>query len=415
MAKLFPHLPFVDHETPMSWAGRLAAFHTHGPVLPFLNDLSIPMKDLAGGVHGAVERLCDMANQDPEPVLRNAMRRRGDRRIDLRGEKVSAEFLTGLVTRFCPLCLLDDEKEHERPQVTHRHRWTWMLQPVRTCPLHELALVERREGVWTDFAHELAVIVPEVGAQLLQISKAQEVREPSPLQGYAVERLEGQGGPSWLDQQSLEQAVRATEVLGAVIAFGSDAKASDVTSDGWDAAGRVAWPFVCRGETGVRDALGLIGGASPSAKGGKPLRVRDFGMLYAWLSAPKLTKDPGPIRDVLRDHLVNTTDVMAGTKVLGKDITEPRLSSITSLARSEKVHHLTLRKVLISRKLIPADAEERSCSMTLVNYKVGRDLAAAMNRAVAFTALPEALNASRPMCGSACNFDPCIGVIGVQK
>lgn len=83
--------------------------------------------------------------------------------------------------------------------------------------------------------------------------------------------------------------------------------------------------------------------------------------------------------------------------MLGRTITEPRWSSISSLARSEHVHPLTLRKILIARQIISADAEDRPCSNILVDYKVGRDVAAAMNRAVPFTALPQMMQASRPM------------------
>ncbi|EET46281.1 hypothetical protein [Thalassobium sp. R2A62] len=60
MAALFPDLPFQHDETPMSWAARLAAFHTGGRVLPFLNAMSIPAADLATGKPEAVERLCQI-------------------------------------------------------------------------------------------------------------------------------------------------------------------------------------------------------------------------------------------------------------------------------------------------------------------------------------------------------------------
>ncbi|WP_281967988.1 hypothetical protein [Roseovarius nanhaiticus] len=82
---------------------------------------------------------------------------------------------------------------------------------------------------------------------------------------------------------------------------------------------------------------------------------------------------------------------------MGKPIITPRWSSISSLARSEQVHPLTLRKVLIAREIVPVSAESRPCSATLVDYQKGRDLAAAMKRAVPFTALPQMLSASRPL------------------
>lgn len=397
MAKLFPHLPFMPDETPLSWAGRLAAFHTFGPLVPFLNDLSIPLTDLAGGVNGSVERLCEITGQDAAPVLHNTLRRQGDRRFSLRGEVFSAEFLTGPTAQLCPACLAEDQAANDRPHVAHRYRLAWMFRTVRTCPQHGIALVERRQGRWDDFARELGALVPEAGEDLAAIADAQSRRAPSSLQDYVLARLTGRRGPDWLDGQDLDQAVKASEMLGAVLEFGAAAGASDLDANGWDQAGRAAYPYVREGVSGIRSALAEIGTARQAETSEVLLRPGDFGMLHSWLNASKLSKDPGPIRELLRDHIVETTDVMAGSKVLGKSVVVPRWSSISSLARSEHVHPLTLRKVLIAREIVPPIAETRPCSATLVNYKEGRDLAAAMKRAVPFTALPQVLHASRPV------------------
>src|SRR5690606_27851643 len=150
------------------------------------NDLAIPLVDLAGGVNGAVERLCDVAGHDPEPVLRNTIRRQGGRRLELRGEAFSAEFLTGSVTQFCLACLAEDQASHARPHVVHRCRLAWMLRSVRTCPYHGIALLERKQDRWDDFSHELAALVPETAEELRASADAQPKRAPSPLQEYVL-------------------------------------------------------------------------------------------------------------------------------------------------------------------------------------------------------------------------------------
>ena len=73
--RLFPHLPFAQDETAMSWATRMAAFHTGGRLVPFLNDLGIPLANLAGGVKGSIENLCGLGGEDPDRVGRNVVRR----------------------------------------------------------------------------------------------------------------------------------------------------------------------------------------------------------------------------------------------------------------------------------------------------------------------------------------------------
>lgn len=150
MPALFPRIPFIADETPISWAARQASFHTGGRLVPFLNDLHIPAADLVRGAPEAVLRLCDKAGQDPEPVLHNTITATGSRRFKLRDLEFSAEFTTGLVTRICPLCLRNDQAGQRYPNAAMRHRLVWNLSPVRTCPDHGIALCDLRTHKWED-------------------------------------------------------------------------------------------------------------------------------------------------------------------------------------------------------------------------------------------------------------------------
>lgn len=49
MTVLSPNLPFMADETLLSWAARLAALHTGGRLIPFLNDLGIAYPAIIGG------------------------------------------------------------------------------------------------------------------------------------------------------------------------------------------------------------------------------------------------------------------------------------------------------------------------------------------------------------------------------
>ena len=126
-------------------------------------------------------------------------------------------------------------------------------------------------------------------------------------------------------------------------------------------------------------------------------RFATFGMLYRWLSSSKLTKDPGRIRELLRQHIIDTMDTKPGEVLLGETVVTPKWSSISSIAKSGGVHPFTLRDVLIARRVIPSKAKDRPCSTTLVDFQVGHEVAVEMRRAIAVTALPDLLNASRPI------------------
>lgn len=401
MARLFPRLPFNADETPLSWAARLAAFHTGGRLMPFLNDLGIALRDLVSGGTEALVRLCDIADQDPEPVLHNTVRSTGVRQFLLRGETLSTEMITGPETRFCPACLAEDETGELRRDALRRGRLIWRLQTVRVCPLHHTPLIPRRLGKWDDIAHELPVLVPEGRDELLALADIAMRRQPSPLQGYVLARLEGKLGPAWADGQGLEQATRAAEMLGAVLQFGSGAMAADLSMADWDSAGAAGWQYLQDGEEGVGSALdALHQRARDRGMIGHRSRFATFGMLYRWLSSAKVTKDPGPVRDLLRQHIIDRMDVLPGEVLLGKTVIAPRQASITSIAKYGRVHPLTLRDVLISQQVIPPEARDQPCSATLLDFKTGHAATIEMRRAIAVTLLPNILNASRPMVAS---------------
>ena len=278
MATLFPKLPFVMDETPMSWAARQAAFHTGGSVASFLNDLGIPLLALARGQRAAVEALCQNAGRDPAEVLTNNIEALGDRRCHLRGHHFAATFTTGPTTRFCPLCLSDDSGKVADRRAAMRHRLHWRLSPVRTCTVHSLPLSNVRRGHWDDTIHELQAMADIIEDEVLRAQSLSQ-RGPSPLQTYVAERLAGGGGPVWLDGQDIDQACRTIEILGGLVTFGPDQKAADMDDDMWDLAGRFGWPLVIAGPGVIRELL-ADQLKSCQKENGHPSPRNALGMLY---------------------------------------------------------------------------------------------------------------------------------------
>lgn len=398
MAHLFPFLPFMQDETLLSWAARLANFHTRGRLVPFLHDIGLQLEDLLGGASMAIERLCEVTGQEIAPLRHNAAQRDSHRRYALRGEVFSVELLTGRATSFCPLCLAGDEGAGANPNAWRRGRLTWALRTTRTCPIHHLPLLERKLDSWDDVAHELSVKVPETGDALLAMADGLNTRTPSPLQTYILDRFEGQGGPAWLDGQGVEQAARATEMLGAVMAFGPKANRASLSASDWDDAGRAGWEWTQNGEAGIREALAHLQDEANAAREGRPLGHRStFGMLYDWLNSAKLNKNPGPIRDVVRDFIISTSDIGSSAKLMGQVVECRQFYSVTSLAKCHFINPLTLRSVLIARGILPPGASEQVCSSLVVPAAVGEEIAMLIKRAIPVADVPNILGVSRPM------------------
>lgn len=395
MSMLFPKIAFHTGETSMSWASRQAAFHTGGRVVPFLNDLGIPVADLARGKREAVVRLCAKAGEDPAEVIRNSIVAVGPRRFELCGEEFSAEFTTGPVNRFCPLCIAEDVDGHQHPGEAMRHRVHWRLAPYRTCPKHNLPMSDIRMGKWSDMLHELQA-VPEALAEQLEVAKTRARREPSPLQTYVERRLAGETGPAFLDDQRVDQVCRAGEMLGGLLHYGPATKAAEMTEDMWDAAGRTGWSLLEDGPEAIRTVLAetLTGCLRQN---GHPSPRSAFGMLYGWLFASRLTKDPGPIRDIVREVIIEHVPLVPGQMLLGKPVEHPRLSSIASIAKAEGLHSKTLANVLRVAGLLE-DGEERKSSRNVVaDYAKAKVLIDRAKHAVPVTQVPDMISASRPI------------------
>ena len=391
MPTLFPFLPYDPVETPLSFAARLAALHTGGRLGPFLRDLGIKPIDLAAGAAGAVKRLCDQAGVAADAALHNTARNVAPRRFDLRGATVSSAFFSSPDTVFCAACLLEDDAATGGDGM-RRGRLTWTLRPVRTCRHHDIALHHRAPVHWDDRFHELGVRVPERGAALEDLAARAENRSVSPLQAYVTDRLEGRSGPDWLDAHSLEQAVRATEMLGALVAFGPRPQLTALTQGDWDRAGRVGHGFTARGERGILEAFEDVRRGADTQR--KPGRRTMFGVLYEWLSASDSAEDPGDIKRILREHVFATMDVDAGETILGEALDRRRLHSVESLARESQLHPRTLRNVLVARGLVVDDGA--GGRYQVFDAEAGRKIAAQVRRSVNVISLPRALNCTRP-------------------
>lgn len=384
---LAPHIPFDQNESPLSFAAFLAATHTGGQLVPFLHDFKVAPEDMASNNEKALSRLAEVSGVPLANLRANAPMRIGKRAYDLRGEIVSAEFLANPFTVFCPACLAEDDQIGRR-----RGRWEWALSVVRTCPHHSIPLVRQVKDKWDDKFHELKRRVPEHGGELLEMVARAPRRSASPLQDYVVRRLDGKSGPVWLDAQTLEQATRATELLGVLLAFGPQQKLPELSQDDWDIAGRVGFECTSQGEDGIRSALESQLRKFDCASG-TPGARKIFGCFYNTLAHSKSLKEPGDIVRILRKVIVENIAFPAGTKILGVALPERLLHTVASLAKEQVLDARTLRSVLVAADVIPDNA---SAHFPIPVGK-GREVASRVKRMVHVISLPDFMNCARPL------------------
>ena len=394
MTVLFPHLAFEKDESPLGFAARLAAFHAHNRTGPFLRDMEISLPDLARGQEEAINKLAMYSGVSSDDLKANVPRALGHRGYELRGELVSSEFLASPHAVFCPACLVDDDRASGGVAQFRRHLWYWQVRGIRTCNVHGLPLMSRKAGFSGDRFHELAVVVPETGDSLEDLVPKCDPRPISPLQKYILGRLNGVEGPTWLDGEGLEQSVHTSEMLGVLMVYGATPNLNELTEDDRDRAGAVGFGYTARGEVGIRQALTKVQKSfkyNGSNAGGQKL----FGRLYQWLAQSRSKKDPGDIKRILREHIIDTMEIPSNGIVLGEKLAARRLHTCASLARETKVDPRTLHGMLIAKRLLPEGASE--ADYHVFDSARGLEIAHSMGRLVPVTQVPKALGCSRPL------------------
>ena len=260
--------------------------------------------------------------------MRNTVHRFSPYTYSLRGEKFGSGLFIGRLTKFCPQCLLEDNARGHHQHWDRRERLAWLFRPITACPVHRISL--HFAGPQPGIAPDLSCRVPAENEELRLLVDHATLREPSPLQAYLLARLEGAAGPSWLDGQTIEQAVGATEMLGAVLAFGARVNTNDLTVGDWHDAACTGWQWAKQGEAGLREAFSHIQSMQPKTRqirGSAPGQA--FGALYQWLANPHLKSDRGPIKDLLRTHILETEALTSDRTTLGEVVRRNHIARST--------------------------------------------------------------------------------------
>lgn len=385
---LKPYLPQERDETVLSWVARLAAFHTGDIVARFLNDFSIPFQRLLAGDNEVLRNLAEITGADFAGLRALQPEQTDQRRYRFRGNDCSSEFMPQKELAYCPRCLREDD---ERGHSTRVGRWMWLFEPVRVCEHHNVPLIVHHKTKWNDMIRGFNEIAPEKSAIARQADNMPEW-SVSPLQRYVVDRMRGETGPAWLDSQSIEQASRATTIIGVLEGWGASANLHTLADDDWNKAGQLGFEVTSGGVSGIRQFFERIqrNHPSPNANVG-PQAV--FGPLYKWLQFSRGGKDYGPIKDVLREHILDTMAVKEGSNLLGEIVPETRRHTVKSLAKKSGLNMRTLRRALVSNGLLNAD--DKSSLNSSVDAVAGEQLAEALSRAITFRDIPEYMNATR--------------------
>ncbi|MCZ4260071.1 TniQ family protein [Limimaricola sp. G21655-S1] len=294
---LWPFMPLGVGETLLSYVARLGLFHAGTGPRRLLDDLGVSAERFAAGHADEVARLAEATGNDLGLLDRAAVRI-APRHVEFQGERLSKDFLVTRVARYCPNCLVT------RDRADWEHRLLWGFRHVHRCPDH---------GV------RLAATSNHLAVGLRQVVDANDVRPEEPVADeqpeyldWLAERLQGGGsGDDWLGGQTIEQVLSASEMIGAVLQHGHKVSLKKLSGAERETGTDIGFTMHREGSEAVTEALTTIHDTS-SASAPQAGPLAKYGNLYDWLDRRCNAIHPGPIRDLLREHIIEHDAVGAG-------------------------------------------------------------------------------------------------------
>lgn len=379
---LWPHFPFDPEETLPSYADRLSMLHTGRGMERLIRDLGIHVEHFVSGREDAVSNFANSIESQRDEILKNAIRVL-PRTAVFRGEPVSKTFLSPRTLKYCPACVAEDGGPTAR-----RFRLFWGFRHVQRCDKHNLWLVKSPNPKATNLRVAL-------GSDPLGEHEYAPEDMPEYLQWMRQRFLENRSEANpWLDGQTMEQVIAASEMIGAILEFGHDVRFSKLSAAQTEEATDIGFSIYREGPIAVREALDTIRKTSPAtAVQAGPLAY--YGALYDWLCRRGNAVEPGPIKDILRDHIANNSLIKPNTRILGEEIKDRKFHALRSLSQLVEIPHVRLTRLLKKTGHIPEDASATEAGTMIFKIAEVVPLIRGLETAISLKDVPAYLGATK--------------------
>ncbi|MFV0245384.1 MAG: hypothetical protein ACK5IB_10245 [Qingshengfaniella sp.] len=119
-----------------------------------------------------------------------------------------------------------------------------------------------------------------------------------------------------------------------------------------------------------------------------------FGHLYIWLQRKEHNRNPGPVRELLREFVLDHFPIEEGADLLGARVDRQRVHTTRTLAAKTAFHLKTVRRALVAEGLV-ADAEGNWPLHQVFDAELGQAVVEKMQASISTRGLEEYLNCTR--------------------
>jgi hypothetical protein len=383
-------------ESPQSFTSRLAAANRLS-AREFCLDFGVHFQRAVDGDPVALATVAALGGVPADALTAHAFVRTGRLSYLHRGERLIRDALRRSRPRVCPACIAGDLESAPAvaPAVAAYGRAAWLIEAVRTCPVHGMSFVQIADDPSPSFFHDFAFHAAAAIGRLEELVDAAARREPSGLERYVLARLEGALAAPFLDAMPLYAAIKTCELVGAVAAFGRTPNLKRLTDDQWWQAGGAGFAVAAGGAPAIGVFLAELQRTYDYRRSGREGPQALFGRLYQWLEFGAEDTAYDPVRGVVGDHIRSHLPVGPGDIVFGKPVLRRRLHSIRTLSLETGLHPKRLRKILGAVGAVTNDQAGRSDQNTIFPSEGVRDALRRVKSALPLRGAGLHLNAPR--------------------
>jgi hypothetical protein len=359
--------------------------------------MNISFQGIVDGDVQALKAIAVRTRADLGLLAAGAIMKVGERSFSVRGEALARETLSRKTLRVCPHCILNDLDERSEPLAVRPFgRTVWLIEPIRTCPEHGVALVAVAEDNHPQRVHDFATLIQSAIPRMGQFADEAPRRGATAFERHLLGRCEGLGTNEapFLHALPFYAAAKTCEVIGAIAIQGIRFRTERLSDAEWHEAGAAGYEITSAGEDGVRTFLSSLQDRFMSTKGDWSPRLV-FGRLYEWLAYESRDGAYEPLRDIIRRHVIETMPVGPGDDLFGREVTARRLHSVCSASLETGAHPTRLRKLLHAAGYVTAESLILSDERILFDAAKSQDFLERVSETMSLKKAGKYLNAPR--------------------
>ena len=331
-------------ETPASYVSRLACENGLPGAHEFCVDQELDIQGIADGNPWMLQKLAHLGGLGSDEMFRWSVKKLKSTQYRIANQLIERRWIVRTSLRLCPHCVAQTPHPYDEGIVGQA---TWHIPFMRQCPQHRVLLRSFERVGYAGSIHDFTKRCLEQRWEILRAADDATISAQSELSSYIERRAMGTPVTRWIDTLECNAAAYFCELLGLLLDRGGDVGISSLTEDERRQVGDIGFGITSGGTKDVLEALREL--PRPKVKSKAQAHL---GSLYQWLNRSAMDVQYHPLKDLIRDYIVETFPVGPGETVLGQVVEHRRVHNLTTFARDCRASTKRSREALVAAGLL---------------------------------------------------------------